>query len=124
MSLITLFVGIIILMSLFVMILYVAFGQITVRRLRKNPETKNMLGIEFASGWDILNVAGALSRPKWLNERFKLSKLSSFNANAEILYKHTSLFDRVLARAFWYLYVMSGTFMLLVVALSFLGIVK
>ena len=30
-------------------ILYVIFGQVTVRKLRKNPNTKDELGIEFAS---------------------------------------------------------------------------
>ncbi len=45
-------------------ILFVIFGLVTVRKLRKNPETKHALGIEFASGWDILNVAGALSLSK------------------------------------------------------------
>ena len=42
-------------------ILFVIFGQVTVRKLRKNPETKHELGLEFAGGWDILNVAQALS---------------------------------------------------------------
>jgi len=37
--------------------LFVLFGQITVRKLRKNPATKNELGVEFLSGWDIINVA-------------------------------------------------------------------
>lgn len=59
MDLITLLVGILIVVSMVVGILYVAFGQITVRKLRKTPATKDKLGVEFASGWDILNVAGA-----------------------------------------------------------------
>ena len=49
--------------SFLTIVLYVIFGQVTVRELRKNPETKEKLGIEFVSGWDILNVAGALSTP-------------------------------------------------------------
>jgi len=44
-------------------ILYVVFGQVTVRKLIKNPETKHELGVEFVSGWDIVNVAQALSIP-------------------------------------------------------------
>jgi len=43
-------------------ILFIIFGQVTVRKLRKNPETKHELGIEFASGWDIFNVASACCR--------------------------------------------------------------
>ena len=47
-------------------ILFVVFGQVTVRRLRKNPLTKEGLGIEFASGWDILNVAARFLHPNGL----------------------------------------------------------
>ncbi len=36
-------VGILIAIVFVVMVLYIAFGQITVRKLRKNPETKNEL---------------------------------------------------------------------------------
>ena len=35
-------------------VLYVVFGQVTVRKLRKNPNTKELLGMEFISGWDII----------------------------------------------------------------------
>jgi len=49
------------------MLFYIILGQITVRKLRKNPKTKNELGVEFVSGWDILNVAGALAMPRWIN---------------------------------------------------------
>lgn len=45
-------------------ILYVLFGQVTVRKLRKNTETKDYLGLELSSGWDILNVASAICRPR------------------------------------------------------------
>ncbi len=31
-------------------ILFVIFGQVTVRKLRKNPEKKQALGIEFVGG--------------------------------------------------------------------------
>ena len=58
-------------------ILFVIFGQITVRKLRKNPETKHELGIEFVSGWDIFNVAQALSLPAALEKRLKNKKKSS-----------------------------------------------
>jgi len=52
-------------------ILFVIFGQVTVRKLRNNPETRHELGMEFASGWDITNVAQALSLPKFLQKRVK-----------------------------------------------------
>lgn len=103
-------------------ILFVLFGQLTVRKLRKKPEVKDKLGIEFASGWDILNVASALCRPKWLDDRYKKSRLSGLAANAEVLYQHTTLFDRILARIFWYSYVMSGTGLILMLILNLLGV--
>lgn len=49
-------------------VLFVIFGQVTVRKLRKNPETRHELGIGFASGWDITNVAQALSLPEFLQK--------------------------------------------------------
>ncbi|OMH33841.1 hypothetical protein BGP75_12720 [Motiliproteus sp. MSK22-1] len=85
-------------------ILFVAFGQITVRRLRRNPATKGRLGMEFTSGWDILNTAQALALPKALTDRFKESPLSAMFANADLLREHTSVFDRVLAAIFFWLY--------------------
>ena len=106
----------------FACILYVLFGQITVRKLRKNPQTKDQLGVEFASGWDILNVASALCRLKWLDNRYKKSRLSGLAANAEVLYQHTTLFDRILARIFWYSYVVSGTGLILMLILNLLGV--
>ena len=89
------------------MILFVIFGQVTVRKLRKNPETKDELGIEFASGWDILNVAGALAMPRWLNRKLRNTPLSYLYANADILDKNTNTFDRILAALFYWMFVSS-----------------
>ena len=109
----TILVGIIILFVLVTGFFFVTFGQVTVRKLRKNPATKDKLGVEFASGWDILNVAGALSTPKWLRQRFSRSKLSFLVADYQTLYENTSCFDRVLARIFWGFYVASGLLMVI-----------
>ena len=104
------------------MILYVLFGQITVRKLRKNPETKDKLGIEFASGWDILNVAGALAMPRWFNHKLRNSQLSSLYADADILEKNTNVFDRMLAIVFYGLFVFSTLFLILVGIFGFFGV--
>lgn len=114
-------VGLIIIASIITGILFVLFGQITVRKLRKSPDTRDRLGVELASGWDILNVAAALSRPKWLSEKFKKSSLSFLAANSDVLYKNTTLFDRILARIFWISYVTAGFGMILVLVLHWLG---
>jgi hypothetical protein len=95
----------------FTAILYVAFGQITVRKLRKNPETKNSPGIEFVSGWDIINVAQALAMPEFILRKFKNKKILSLFANTEILIKHTNKFDRILAFLFYWLLMSTGLFM-------------
>lgn len=95
---------------LFSMIFYVLFGQLTVRKLRKNQETKDNLGIELASGLDVLNVAGALTRPKWLDKRIKASPTSSFATDSKMLYQHTTIFDRILARLFCIIFYSTGTF--------------
>jgi len=94
-------------------ILFVIFGQVTVRKLRNNPETRHELGMEFASGWDITNVAQALSLPKFLQKRVKNK---AFHANPDVLYKHTTVFDRVLARMFYWLW-MSSAFALIILAM-------
>ncbi len=52
-------------------ILFVIFGQVTVRKLRKKPETRHELGVEFASGWDIFNVAQALTLPKSVMKKIR-----------------------------------------------------
>jgi hypothetical protein len=121
MELITLLVGIMILMFLIIGPLFVIFGQVTVRKLRKNPETKYALGLEFYSGWDILNVVGALSRPAWISKRFKASKLSFLAADAEVLYKHTTLFDRIFARILWFFITLGWVFMMTVMILDVIG---
>ena len=90
--------GISVLFMLIACFVYVVFGQVTVRKLRKNPQTRDKLGLEFASGWDILNVAGALSRPKWLSERFRKSSLAFTAADERPLYANTNVLDRFLAR--------------------------
>ena len=76
------------------MIFFVIFGQVTVRKLRKNAKTKDELGIEFASGWDILNVAGALARPVWLSRKLKNTPLGYYlYANTEVLFNNTNTFN-------------------------------
>lgn len=89
------------------MVLYVLFGQVTVRKLRKNEETRSNLGLEFASGWDIINVAQALSLPRFITRKLDNSPISLFHANTELLEKHTSKFDKGLAFIFYWLFTIS-----------------
>jgi len=100
------------------MILFVIFGQTTMRKLRKNPKTKDELGMEFASGWDIFNVAGALALPRWLNSKLRNSPLASLYANAELLDENTNIYDRTLATLFYILFTFSITTLMMLMILD------
>jgi len=122
-SLLEILVGVIIAFTFIIMILFVLFGQITVRKLRKNPETRHELGLEFASGWDILNVAQALSLPKKMIQKMKKSPLYAvLEADAEVLYQHTTVFDRCLARVFYWLSVIFTLLALIFLFLNAMGV--
>lgn len=103
-------------------ILFVVFGQLTVRKLRKNSALKEKLGFEFINGYDIFNVASALTAPKWFRDKFHKSQLSFLAADYQALYENTTLLDRVLGRTFWILFSISGSAMILLVVLNGLGI--
>ena len=103
-------------------ILYVLFGQITVRKLRKNAKTKDALGLEYASGWDIINVAQALAFPRSWSKKLRNSKISFMYANAEILIENTNKLDRLLGMLFYWLMMFSGLSGALLVLLNTLGV--
>ena len=84
-------------LMLFGSILFVIFGQITVRKLRRNPATKDHLGLEFVSGWDILNIATSLALPLFISQKLEKSPFSFTQANAAVLRQHTNKIDRLLA---------------------------
>ena len=88
-------------------ILFVVFGEVTVRRLRKDLQVRRQMGYEFFPGWDIVNVAVALSWPRrimrWLDSRAVLG----LHAHSETMYRHTSGLDRFLARAFYWTLIFS-----------------
>jgi hypothetical protein len=103
-------------------ILYVLFGQITVRKLRKNPKTRDALGLEYASGWDIINVAQALAFPRSWSTKLQKSRLSFMYANAKILLENTNKLDRFLGVLFYWIMMFSGLSGALLVLLNSLGI--
>lgn len=102
-------------------ILYVAFGQITVRKLRKNPKVRGQLGIEYASGWDIINVAQAFAFPRKWTRKVENSRFSFIHANATLLYENTKKFDQILGCIFYWLLTGSGLSMILLVLANYLG---
>jgi len=100
--------AVLLLNSFICMVLYIAFGQITVRKLRRNKNTKDSLGIEYASGWDIINVAQALSLPTYVIRKLRRSSLSPLYADREVLIENTTRFDRLLAFVFYWLLMFTG----------------
>lgn len=103
-------------------VLYVLFGQITVKKLRKNPETKGALGLEYVSGWDIINVAQALAFPKSWSKKLEHGKLSFLYANSSVIHSHTTRFDRFLGTLFYWLLMASGLSLALLALLDTLGV--
>lgn len=103
--------------------LYVVFGQVTVRRLRKNPKTKDALGLEFVSGWDIINVAQALAFPASWVKKLEESRISFLYANAKMLRENTTRLDRILGSVFYWTMMLSGLSGALLVLLNSLGFI-
>ena len=118
------YVGILIAAALIVSILYIAFGQLTVKRLRKNPKTKDALGLEYVSGWDIINVAQALALPKGWSNKLEERSLSFMHAKASLLLENTNKFDRFLGAVFYWLLIITGLSSVLLVLLNSFGIFR
>ncbi|MFA7556118.1 MAG: hypothetical protein WCY88_17885 [Spongiibacteraceae bacterium] len=118
------YVGILIAAALIVSILYIAFGQLTVKRLRKNPKTKDALGLEYVSGWDIINVAQALALPRGWSNKLEERSLSFMHAKASLLLENTNKFDRFLGAVFYWLLIITGLSSVLLVLLNSFGIFR
>ncbi|PCI45021.1 MAG: hypothetical protein COB51_09380 [Moraxellaceae bacterium] len=116
------YVGILIASAFIVGVLYIAFGQLTVKRLRKNPETKDALGLEYVSGWDIINVAQALAFPIAWSKKLEERSFSFMHAKASLLLENTNKFDRFLGAVFYWLLIITGLSSGLLVLLNSLGV--
>ncbi len=106
------------------MILYILFGQITVRKLRRNPKIKDALGLEYASGWDIINVAQALAIPRSWSRKLEKSPLSYLYAKSDILFENTNKFDWVLGATFYWVLTSSGIAGMVLVVLNYFDFFK
>ena len=122
MSLFSYLLAIVFSVQLIALILFVVFGQTTVRKLRKNRATKDALGIELLSGWDILNVASALTLPKKVIRLLKNSPLSGMRADSVVLYKYTTRFNRILAKVIYSLLVSTALAMIILILLDGIGV--
>jgi hypothetical protein len=81
-------------------ILFIAFGEITVRKLKKNYQINQDLGFEFISGSNIIGIAQALSLPRWIVRRS--GTVFGILPDPDMLYEHTTKLDRVLGRIFYW----------------------
>lgn len=82
--------------------LFFAFALLTVRRLRKDPRTRDLLGLEFFPGGAVLNVSRALAVSRKFARRCDHGGWSDLHANSEAIYAATARWERVLGRAqFW-----------------------
>ncbi len=103
-------------------ILFVIFGQVTVRKLRKNPVTKDALGGELVSGWDILNVASALALPRSWLKRIENSPLAFMEADSRIIRENTNKLDHILGAVFYWLFMGTGLSVLVLMLLDLAGV--
>ncbi|NQZ40133.1 MAG: hypothetical protein HRT96_08610 [Moritella sp.] len=111
-----------ILLVLVSMFMYLIFSQVTMRKLRKHPETKDVLGVEFVSGWDSFNVAQALALPQFIINKLKQNPISSLYANTDILNTHTSKIDKAFAYTFYWFFMGSNLFGICVLLLNAFGV--
>lgn len=82
--------------------LFLIFAWTTIRKLKKNPETKDALGFEFINGLSIFSVAQALSWPRSITQKTEKKTHSYMLANANLIHQHTNTFDKILARTFYW----------------------
>ncbi len=80
-----------------------------VRKLRKNPVTKDELGFHLWWGWYALNISQALFFSKeWTNKRRNCSHGYMF-ANYDLVHQYTTRFEKVICKIF----VLLGMFLLI-----------
>ncbi len=80
--------------------------------------------MEFASGWNILNIAFMLSFPRNLCRILNNGPMSFYFPDAEILYQYTTRTDRVIARILFYFALSTCLFILALMILDKFCVVK
>ncbi len=95
-------------MAFIAWVLLLILGLSTMRKLKKNPRTKDQLGINLIWGWQTINVAQAITLPRSWMQKLRSRVDGSKFANHELLYIHTTMLDRVLLRFFFIVFSFSG----------------
>ena len=102
-------------------VFFVIFGQVTVRKLRKNSKTKDALGMEVVSGSNIFGVSQTFSIPRRWAKKLDEKNLAfggAIVANSDLLYEHTNMFDRFLARLLYWWFWFSLITMFIAIAIE------
>lgn len=85
------------------------FAVVTVRKLRKNPQTRSQLGMPLYPGGQIPNVAAAITLPRRYTRWARAGPVGDLFADCDAVYAHTTQFDRWLARIFFSIFLLSAT---------------
>ncbi|WP_281561172.1 hypothetical protein [Thalassomonas sp. RHCl1] len=80
--------------------------------------------MELVSGWDIINVAQSIALPSYLIRKFRKTQMSFFYSDADLIIQHTSKFDRILARVFYWTFAITGILILVWLALMATGVLE
>ena len=85
------------------------FSLTTVRKLRRNPATRDALGIPiFMTGGLTGNVAQACGCPEFLLRISARGPLRVLDADRELVFRHTTRLDRALGRLCFWSWVVGG----------------
>ena len=88
---------------------YCIFSLVTVRKLRRNPATRDALGIPIIlTGGYTGNVAQAFGCPQVLLRITARGPLRVLDADRELVLQHTSRLDSILGRVCFWLFVLAG----------------
>ncbi len=102
-------------------ILFFIINLKIVRRLRKNPITKDELGFHLFWGWYALNISEALFfSKKWMTKRRSRPHGYMF-ANFNLVHQYTTPFEKVICKLFVILGLLSIVSLLIIGFLDQIG---
>ena len=102
--------------------LYVVILLITVRKLRKNPETKSFLDPPSANGFDVIKCSETLAFPLSWYDKYSV-QLSMPSLDMTIIFReHTNIFDKAVAIIFFWLAHILMIFFFFYVVLDLFGV--
>ncbi len=102
-------------------ILFFIINIKTVRRLRKNPITKNELGFHLFWGWYALNISETLLFSKEWTIRRRNSSNGYMFANYDLVHQYTTPFEKVICKLCIILSLFSVLGLLTIEILSYFG---